>query len=164
MSRMERINQQMKREISNIILQDLQDPRLEFVSITEVSVSPDFKNARIGFSVLGPPENVGEVELVLRHAASLVRKMVGERINLRHTPRINFVYDPSIQYSIRVEEALEEIKESAPFDYLNASTDDGSQDDELEDKDLGEEWLEDEEVQDGLEGGFEDGLGNEDER
>ncbi len=119
MGRMERINQQMKREISNIIQKDLQDPRLEFVSITEVSVSPDFKNARVGFSVLGPQENVDEIEIVLQNAAGAVRRLVGERVNLRNTPRVNFVYDPSILYSSKVEETLDDIKESAPFDYLD---------------------------------------------
>lgn len=139
MSRMERINQQMKREISNIIQKDLQDPRLEFVSITEVSVSPDFKNARIGFSVLGPEENVGEVELVLRHASGFVRKLIGERINLRNTPRILFVYDPSIQYSIKVEETLEDIKESAPFDYLDSLEEEGENEEDEDDEDENEE-------------------------
>jgi len=146
---MERINQQMKREISNIIQQDLQDPRLGFVSITEVSVSPDFKNARVGFSVLGPEESVGEVELVLRHAAGFVRKLVGERINLRNTPRILFVYDPSIQYSIKVEETLEDIKESTPFDYLNGLDDrDAEEEDEDEDGEGDEEEEEEENEED----------------
>ncbi len=139
MSRMERINQQMKREISNIIQQELQDPRLEFVSITEASVSPDFKNARVGFSVLGPEENVGEVELVLRHAAGFVRKLIGERINLRNTPRILFVYDPSIQYSIKVEETLEDIKESAPFDYLDSLEEEDENEEDENDEDENEE-------------------------
>lgn len=148
MSRMERINQQMKREIGNIIQQDLQDPRLQFVSITQVSVSPDFKNARVGFSVLGPEENVGDVELVLHHAAGFVRKLVGERINLRNTPRILFVYDPSIQYSIKVEETLEDIRESAPFDYLDDLEDGDAEKKEKENEDDDEDEDESEESND----------------
>ncbi|MFP4472809.1 MAG: 30S ribosome-binding factor RbfA [Candidatus Omnitrophota bacterium] len=110
MGRMERINQLIKIEIGNIIQKDLADPRLQFVSVTKVRVTPDLQEARVGFSVLGGRERVAEAEAVLQRVAGIVRRLISQRVTLRHTPRVEFVYDPSIEYSSRVEEVLDDIQ------------------------------------------------------
>ena len=93
MERMDRINQLMKREIGKIVQQDLQDPRFQFVSITKVKVSPDLKNAWVGFSFLGNRDQAENVKEALKHASGFVRRLVSQRVDLRHTPFIEFVYD-----------------------------------------------------------------------
>lgn len=120
MGRMDRINASMKREIANILLQDLQDPRFQFVSITGVNVSPDLENARVLFSFLGDRKQLPAIEGALKHAAGMVRRLVSSRIDLRHTPRIEFIYDPSLDYSANVESILETIKKDIPFDGMNS--------------------------------------------
>ncbi len=110
MGRMERVNQLMKREIGNMIQQEIQDPRLEFVTITHVDVSRDLHHARVNFSVLGDEVKVTAAEKGLEGACKYIRRLIGQRITLRYTPEIEFVYDPSIEYSARIEKTLEDIK------------------------------------------------------
>lgn len=130
MGRMDRINQLIKREVGKIIQQDMQDPRFQFVSITQVRVSPDLKNARIGFSFLGDKEQAQNVQDALGRAAGLIRHLVSQKIELRHTPKIEFEYDPSLDYSAGVEEVLENIKRDIPFgndpdDVMDNNSDEG---------------------------------------
>ena len=110
MVRIERVNQLMKREVSSMIQRDIQDPRLEFVTITNVVVSKDLRYAKISFSVLGPGERIRAAQDALDGARGFVRKLVGQRVRMRYTPEIEFVYDRSLEYSARIEEALNEIK------------------------------------------------------
>ncbi len=113
MGRMEKVNQLLKREVGSIIQKEIQDPRLQFVTITHVDVSRDLHCARVNFSVLGEDAQVAAAEKGLDSARGYIRKLVGQRISLRYTPEIEFVFDPSIEKSARIERTLEEIKRSA---------------------------------------------------
>lgn len=114
MSRIDRINQLMKREIGKIVHQDLQDPRFQFVSITKVKVSPDFANAWISFSFLGDKDQAEHIQDALQKATGVVRHLVSQRVNLRRTPRLEFLYDPSLDYSANVDQILADIKKECP--------------------------------------------------
>ena len=109
MGRMERINNQVKREIGKIIQRELGDPRLQFVTITEADVSRDLHNARIRFSVLGETSAVQAAKKGLESARGMIRKLLGKSMNMRHTPELFFIYDQSIEMSARIEETLKEI-------------------------------------------------------
>lgn len=111
MGRMERINELIKREISRILLLELRDPRLEFVSITHVDVSPDLHYAKVNFSVLGNQPKADEALAAFTHAGGYIRRQVSQNLTLRFTPELEFVYDPSIAYSAQVEATLKEIRE-----------------------------------------------------
>ena len=110
MSRIDRINEQMKREISTIVHQELTDPRLAFVSITKVEVSKDLQHAKVFFSVLGNPDQVGKAEDALTNAKGAIRKMIGQRIRMRYTPDFIFIFDHSMEYSARIEETIKDIQ------------------------------------------------------
>ena len=109
MGRIERVNQQVKREIGRIILQELGDPRLQFVTITEADVSRDLHNATIRYSVLGESSAVQAAQKGMERAKGMIRKLLGQSMNMRHTPELFFVYDQSIEMSARIEETLKEI-------------------------------------------------------
>ncbi len=109
MGRIDRVNQQVKREIGKIIQQELSDPRLQFVTITEVDVSRDLRNAKIRFSVLGEAEQIQAAKDGLESAKGMIRKLLGQQMNMRHTPELFFIYDQSIEMSARIEETLKEI-------------------------------------------------------
>ncbi|MCK5579796.1 MAG: 30S ribosome-binding factor RbfA [Candidatus Omnitrophica bacterium] len=113
MGRMERVNQLMKREIGGMIQREIQDPRLQFVSVTGVSVSPDFHRARVTFSVLGDKDRVVEAEQGLASARGYIRRLVAKKVQLRITPEIEFVYDPSIEYSVRIEKTFADINQQS---------------------------------------------------
>ena len=109
MGRIEKVNHQVKREIGRIIQRELGDPRLQFVTITEVDVSRDFQNAKIHFSVLGEAPEVQAAQKGLEGARGMIRKLLGQSMNMRHTPELFFIYDQSIEMSARIEETLKEI-------------------------------------------------------
>ena len=116
MSRMDRINQQVKREISKIIQLELSDPRLEFVSITNVDVSKDLRNARVYFSVLGDDSKKEGAGKGLNGAGGTIRGFLSKRLNMRCTPELRFYQDKSIEYSSFVEETLKEINDEHKSD------------------------------------------------
>ena len=111
MSRQERIAEAIRQEASLIIHDKLKDPRLGFITITRVEVTPDLRYAKIFFSVLGNEESYKKTKEALDSAMGFVRKLVAQRLNLRFAPEITFYDDRSTEYSVRIEEVLNEIKE-----------------------------------------------------
>ena len=114
MVRMEKVNQQIKREIGNMIQYgEINDPRLTFVTITYVECSKDLQHARVGFSVLSNNrKEIQNVQEGLSSARGFVRKLIGQRVRLRYTPEIVFIHDDSLAYSSRIDQTLDEIKKS----------------------------------------------------
>lgn len=98
-----------------IIRRDLKDPRIGFVSITQVQMSPDLRNARIRVSVLGD-EKQQQVSLKgLQSATGMMRHELGRRLeNLKWAPKLIFELDPSIEYSVRISKQLREILPQPP--------------------------------------------------
>ncbi len=109
--RPERLAEIIKQEVSDMLRNELKDPRIGFVTITEVEVSSDLRHAKIFFSVLGPEEEAKASLEALNRARGYVRSELGRRIRLRYTPEIYFTLDHSIQRGIRVMELLHEVKE-----------------------------------------------------
>ena len=109
--RMQRINEQLKKEVGLIIHDELNDPRVGFVTITKVDVTADLQQARVYFSVLGTDKQKRDTRVGLSRSAGFIRKLIGQRVKLRHTPQILFKPDESAEYSIRISEVLEKIKE-----------------------------------------------------
>ncbi len=93
-----------------IIRRDLKDPRIGFVSITQVRMSPDLRSARVRVSVLGGEKERAETLAGLRSAAGHIRRELGRRLeNLRFAPELRFEIDPSIEYSVRISHRLREL-------------------------------------------------------
>jgi ribosome-binding factor A len=104
------VGAQVREEIMEIIRRDLKDPRIGFVSITEVRMSPDLRAARVRISVLGDEEEGRATLAGLRSASGLIRHQLGRRLqNLKFTPELRFEIDPSIEYSVRISKTLREI-------------------------------------------------------
>ena len=110
MSRIERINQAFKKEISNIIQNELKDPRLGFITVTKVEVGRDLHYAKVSYSVLGDKIQIQKAGKGLKSAAGFIRKLIAERIKMRYTPELSFKFDNSVEYSVRIFEQLERIK------------------------------------------------------
>ncbi len=110
MERMDRVNQQFKREVSQIIHRDLADPRLRFVTVTRADVSRDLQNAKIYFTALGDEQQVQEAQKGLESARGMIRRLIGQRIKMRYTPDIAFAYDKSVGFQSSIEETIAEIK------------------------------------------------------
>jgi len=111
MSRKDKVEEAVRQEISLILHDKLKDPRLGFVTITRVEMAADLRSAKAFFSVLGKEEDYKKTKEALDSALGYIRKLVIERINLRFAPEIIFREDRSSEYSVRIEEVLNEIKE-----------------------------------------------------
>ncbi len=103
MARTERISEEIKREMSSIIRNELKDPRVpEMVSITGVNVTKDLRYARIYISVLGSEEEKENAILGLRSAAGFIRREISQRLRLRYTPELLFELDNSIERGVYI--------------------------------------------------------------
>lgn len=102
MSRPERIAEQIKREISQILREKVSDPRIGFVSITTVELTPDLKNAKVFVSILGDEKEKKESLDGLKSATHFIRGELGKIMELRYMPELYFVYDNSIERGSRV--------------------------------------------------------------
>lgn len=111
--RVYRISEEYKREISDIIRNDIKDPRIaEFTSVMSVEVTRDLKYAKVYISVLGDEKKRAETLEGLRSAAGFVRREMGKRVKLRYTPEIVFEPDNSIEHGIYISKLIDEVNTS----------------------------------------------------
>ena len=108
-----RINEEVMRELSNIIRLELKDPRISPVtSVVSVEVAPDLKTCKAYISVLGDDEAVKKTIEGLKSSAGFIRRELARRINLRNTPEITFVSDQSIAYAAKMSKLIDEVNAS----------------------------------------------------
>ena len=102
-------------EISQLIQFETQDPRLGFVTITGVDVSPDLRQARVYFTILDNDEaGIKETLDGLNSAAPYFRHQMAQSLSLRHIPEFTFKYDTSLENALRIDRLLDSIKEDYP--------------------------------------------------
>ena len=111
MSRKEKVEDAIQKEVSDIIQNEFKDPRLGFITITGVEVTDDLRYAKVFFSVLGSDEQVKKTKEALDSGLGFIRKLLAERIQLRFAPEISFKLDTSGEYSVRIQQVLDQIKE-----------------------------------------------------
>ncbi|MBE5902730.1 MULTISPECIES: 30S ribosome-binding factor RbfA [Pseudobutyrivibrio] len=105
-----RINEEVMRELSNIIRLEVKDPRISPVtSVVSVEVAPDLKTCKAYISVLGDDEAVKKTLEGLKSSAGFIRRELARRINLRNTPEITFVSDQSIAYAAKMSKLIDEV-------------------------------------------------------
>jgi len=103
------ISELLRREISSIILYELSDPQVGFVTVTRVKVARDFRSAKVFLMVRGEREDVGRTLGALTHARGRIQALVARRIKLRHTPVLEFVEDAEMTEALRVDRLIDEV-------------------------------------------------------
>lgn len=111
MSRHDKVREALRREVGSIIHDELKDPRLGFITITGVELTHDLRYAKIFFSILGKEEERKKTRDALDSASGFIRRLIAQRIRLRLVPEIAFKEDRSAEYAIKIQEALDQIKE-----------------------------------------------------
>lgn len=111
-ARLERVREAVREEVSSI-LRSLKDPRLGFISVTDVEISRDARVAKVFVSVLGTEEDKANSLKALKSGAGFVRTELGRRIRLRHTPELLFRLDDSIERGSRIQALLGQIHPDA---------------------------------------------------
>jgi ribosome-binding factor A len=117
-SRRDRVAEQIRREVAELIRTELKDPRVGMVSITDVEVTADYSHAKVFFSTLAGSEHVPAVLSGLQKAAGFLRRELGKRISIHMTPQLHFVFDQSLErgadLSKLIQEAVAISQASAP--------------------------------------------------
>ena len=111
--RLVRVNQLIKEEISMIVQRQLKDPRLGFVTVTEVDTSSDLKHAKVFVSVLGPEEQWAASFKALESARGFVWSWLRRHLDLRATPEILFRPDRSMEHAAHIQSLLADLKTKA---------------------------------------------------
>ena len=129
--RIKRLNEQLKREISEILLGEVKDPRVGPVTITAVSAAPDLTLARVFVHPLGSEEERRETMAGLKAARPFIRAEIGRRLTLRRAPELRFEIDESLEHALRIERLLAEVAPpDEPGDQPDDEDRDGSRDGE----------------------------------
>lgn len=106
-----RINEEVKRELSNIIFNKLKDPRISMMtSVTTVEVATDLKTCKIYISVLGNEEEKKDTMEGLKSSKGYIRRELARTINLRNTPELFFKEDDSIEYGVKMSKMIDDLK------------------------------------------------------
>ena len=121
--RIDRVNELLRTEISNLLAKEIKDPRVTgVISVTEVVASNDLRSARVFVSVMGKQADRQLALEGIRSAASFLRRELQERINLRHTPHMTFLLDDSIEEGDRLLKLMDGFTpEQFAADYLERS-------------------------------------------
>ena len=105
-----RINQEVQKELSVLISQELKDPRVNpMTSVVAVEVAPDLKPAKGYVSVLGDEDSQKSTLAGLKSAAPVLRGELARRINLRNTPELRFIGDQSIEYGVNMSKLIDDV-------------------------------------------------------
>jgi ribosome-binding factor A len=110
MRRPERLAEALKVEIAEVVGFEMDDPRLETVTVTDVEVSPDLRDAKVYVLVRGDETEVAEALRSLKNAATFVRQQVAMNLDLRFAPHVHFVRDSAEENASRVGEILTDLK------------------------------------------------------
>lgn len=121
--RPERVAEQLRVDVAEILQREIKDPRLGLVTCTRVEVTNDLRHAKVYVSILGGQSERDSSMKALKSATGYVRRLVTSRLGLRVSPEIAFVYDPSVEYAIRLEGLIEETKLRSPSDDDEGSAD-----------------------------------------
>ena len=105
-----RLNEEVMRELSTIIRNEIKDPRIAMMtSVTAVEVAPDLKTCKAYISVLGDDKAKEDTIAGLRSAEGYVRRLLAKNVNLRNTPEIQFVLDQSIEYGVTMSKLIDDV-------------------------------------------------------
>jgi len=107
--RPERVANSIRREVSNIVQEELKDPRIGFMTITKVEVTPDLRVAKIYYSVLGDERARKSTEIALENAKGFIKGLIGNRLKLRFMPEIIFKVDKSLEYRENIDKIIDKI-------------------------------------------------------
>ena len=108
-SRPERVGDQLRGELGNLLAREVHDPGIGFVTLTRVQVTPDLQQARVYYTALGDEQARRNTERALHRAAPFLRRQIGGRLRLKRVPELIFVFDESIAGQDRIEQLLKEI-------------------------------------------------------
>ncbi|MEJ7847011.1 MAG: 30S ribosome-binding factor RbfA [Pyrinomonadaceae bacterium] len=116
MRRPERLAVALKEEIAEVVGFELEDPRLSSVTVTDVTITDDLRDAKVFVLVNGRDDEIKKILRALQHAAIFVRQQVAMNLSMRHAPHLFFVRDTAEENASRIGEILLDLKDNGEFD------------------------------------------------
>ena len=110
--RLHKVAEAIKEEVAQILQRELKDPRIGFVTVTRVTITPDLHHATVYYSMLETQSRAAETEAGLKSARGFIRKLLGERLRIRVTPEVTFRADPSLAEMARISKLLGDVRKS----------------------------------------------------
>lgn len=107
-SRSDRVAQQIRRELAQLIRLEIKDPRVNLVTITDVKITPDYAHAKVFYTTLASAEQRVEIERGLKHSAGFLRREIGRRVRIHHNPELHFVYDASVERGSHLSQLIDQ--------------------------------------------------------
>ena len=110
--RSDRVADLILKELAEVLLRRVKDPRLADITLTDVKVSPDLRHAKVFYSMLGDDERKASAMVGLESARGFVKRELGKRLHLRRMPDIEFHFDGSLEYGSHIDQLLDDLEES----------------------------------------------------
>jgi ribosome-binding factor A len=107
--RSDRVAEQVRRDLADLIRTELKDPRVGMISLTAVELTPDYAHAKVFFTTL-QAEHLAEIEQGLRRAAGFLRRELGRRIHIHTLPELHFIYDASVERGASLSQLIDQAK------------------------------------------------------
>lgn len=128
--RKERLAEQILEEVAIIVQTEMDDPRLQFLTVTHVEMSDDLRHARVFVSIMAEDAEREETLAALHHARGYIRSLLASRLTMRRVPTLHFYLDESLENSLRVWELLDLTKAAKPRDDIELEEEEATEDDE----------------------------------
>ena len=109
---MQKVDSELRKQLMDIIQKEIDDPTVEFLSITRVETTSDLQESKIYFSLLDE-NKYAQAKHILNSMKGFIRGMLGKKIRLKVLPQLNFIPDESIKYSVEIYQKIEELKSSS---------------------------------------------------
>jgi len=107
-SRGQRVSEQIRRELADLIRLEVKDPRVGFITLTDVELSPDYAHAKVFFTSMTGQQGLDEIMTGLKRASGFLRRELGRRVRIHTTPQLHFVYDRSVEEGARLSKLIDD--------------------------------------------------------
>lgn len=107
-SRSQRVAEQIRRELAELIRLEVKDPRVGFITLTDVEITPDYAHAKVFFTSMKGEEGLDEILTGLRRASGFLRRELGRRVRIHTLPELHFHYDASVERGSRLSRLIDE--------------------------------------------------------
>lgn len=108
-SRPDRVGEELRVELSTLLMREVHDPGIGFITLTRVQVTPDLQQARVYYTALGDERARRETARALRRASPFLRRRIGTAVRLKRVPELEFIFDKSIEQQDRIEQIIQEL-------------------------------------------------------
>jgi len=108
-SRSQRVAEQVRRELAELIRLEVKDPRVGFITLTDVEITPDYAHAKVFFTSMRGEEGLDEILAGLRRASGFLRRELGKRVRIHTLPELHFHYDSSVERGSRMSQLIDQV-------------------------------------------------------